>query len=236
MRILSKGSSTCRSLSPVMMQEASAATANSRSILSFGSRQAEIGGEGTVQSKACFSKYDRKLSRCSKEMKGSNLERTNTADNSEKVSGDITMRPRLMALSKALAGLSLPRINALTNVLVSNTKSLVIFTKQLFENFFCQSVVSGFLTKIGKGLFKFTLLGQADFLLHSHFGFFGELPLQSRRQLLPGRSHLAVDFQYDSFHNYRYYKVDMIQKTTTKIKKKFGSNTDELFFIPNKQI
>lgn len=83
MGIFLKGFKTNRSLSPVMMQAAPASTANSRNLLSLGSRQASMltvtGIKCVMSLKSCIT-----VNRFVKDKYLSNFGRTNTSETLQK--------------------------------------------------------------------------------------------------------------------------------------------------------
>ena len=125
MGILRNGWRIRRSLSPLIMHEAFAATANSRNLLSLGSRQSVIVSnvsENTARSLNSF-KADN-FSRGGIYL--SNFGRNKTSLNSLYVSRLAKTSPSLTAFSKAFLGLEYLNIKTLINVLVSITNKLFI--------------------------------------------------------------------------------------------------------------
>jgi len=169
MGMLRNGCSISRSLSPVIRQEAFAEMANSRNLLSLGSRHSLILSDMSLKTKSSFKSF-MIANRVSIETYLSNLERTSTSHNSLYVSEVAGILPNCLALSYASFVVECVNRKALIRVLVSITKNL-FFIQQLLENFFTKSVLCSFLTGFFQQRFKivffhflqniFYLLGKA---------------------------------------------------------------------------
>ncbi len=119
-----KGWSVNKSLSPVIIQEAQAATASSRNLLSLGSRQVKIGKGSTDMKSACFTMCCNCfiLSLLGKYLL--NLPRESTSSASACVFSEKQMLPCSRATPKARAGILNGLSTALTSVLVSTTNRI----------------------------------------------------------------------------------------------------------------
>ena len=138
------GCRTRRSLSPVMIQVAFAEMANSRNLLSLGSRQiymdSDISKKINISSKSF--KTDNLLSN---ETYLSNFGRSSTSRNSLKVSRLAAIFPVSITLSNVILIPEFLNRTALIRRFVSTTKML-FFIQQLLQNFFGKSIFSSFIT------------------------------------------------------------------------------------------
>lgn len=132
MRISRKGSSSSSALSPVTMQDAPEATASSRNISSFGSRQARITSL-IFTNKALDIIFSINIVRISIGIYLLNLGRLKTSVYSEATAELITIRPFVLAFCKARAGMPCSLIRALKRILVSNTQCLVVMFQQFVQ-------------------------------------------------------------------------------------------------------
>src|SRR5471030_2625189 len=123
MGILLNGWSISRSRSPVIIHEAPAVTANSRNLLSFGSRQAVICSLGSMAREFEII-FSIKANLISKETYFSNFDRENTLKYSDAISVDTSNEPLLTAFFKDTPGTESSFNKALSNVLVSKTQKL----------------------------------------------------------------------------------------------------------------
>lgn len=164
-----KGWSSSRSLSPVMMHKALQNTANSRNLLSFGSRHSVMLSEG--EKKEAFSfilSIVRDFSLLLIKYR-SNFFLCRTSVNSWKVVSEKASLPVIRARSNAWA--VVPFINdALTRQFVSKTNNGLFFIIQnILENFFSKSSFLHFITKIIQESEKFLAVRAAGSFRHKLF-------------------------------------------------------------------
>ena len=139
MEIPRNGFKTSKSLSPVMMRLDLAVTANSRNLLSFGSRHSvmEIVILNGLLLVSSFSNiYSRSLS-FRKYL--SNFLRKIMAMSSFDVSLEIHNTPISKAFSKAFRGIEFFKSVALISELVSNTNRLLVIIQNILKNVFRDS-------------------------------------------------------------------------------------------------
>lgn len=198
-----------KSLSPVIMQEAFDATANSRNLLSLVSRQSVIFSE-TVNSIRISLKSFISFNLFSKETYLSNLERTKTSESSSNVSILLEIFPNFFALLYASVGVEYSNRKALRRLLVSITKCL-FFIQQVLKNFFCEAIFSGFRSDVIKQTLEIRFFqffrNSIDLFPETLF----QLLFNSWRNFSPLFCCRIIHFNYDSFHSNSFYCFSNLQ-------------------------
>src|SRR6185312_15630150 len=197
-------------LSPVIIQEALAETANSRNLSSLGSRQSVI--VSNISEKIAITLYSSMmLNLVSREMYLSNLSLTNTSQNSSYVSMLADNCPIRLAFSYASVGFECSERNALTSVFVSITKRL-FFIQQLLKDFFCKSIFSSFLSCFFQEFFKLRFFITLRNNFYLFFKTFLKPVFNCRRSFPPFFSGSIVHFNYYAFHNFSFLLFSNLHK------------------------
>jgi hypothetical protein len=209
MRMPRNGCRTRRSLSPVMMQAAFAEIANSRNLLSFGSRQSVILSD-ISQKRASRLKSLKILNLVSLEIYLSNLERRNTSKNSLYVAILADIFPAWFAFLSAFRGSESLKREELISVFVSITKMLFLI-QQLLKDFFCKSIPRCLITCFIEKGFK---MGHFNFL-RNYFDqvlkVFSQPAFYFRRNIVPFFSGSIIHFNYDPFHAFLFLFFPKLQ-------------------------
>lgn len=196
------GCSTSKSLSPVIMEDASAVTASSRNLLSFGSQQAAMLCVG--EKKTAFNEIRCTALHHSSLFKKylSNFFLNNTSTTSSIVAFEKASFPDTTALSIALAVVVPPMREALTKLFVSNTKSLFIF-QDFLKNFFCKPAFFHCIAKLIQ-ILKKVFFGISKFFCQCNIHLLRNSvsPFLRRQPPFFGRS--IVHFNYYTFHNFSF--------------------------------
>lgn len=201
MGILRNGFSIRRSLSPVIMQEAFAETANSRNLLSLGSRQAKMVSEGEKYL-IPFSISLSNLSLSASEIKYlSNFLRKITSSNSFRVSSEKAIYPVKIAFLTAFLFTESINKEALIKVFVSNTKYLIIVFQNIIKRFFCKTSLFHFFTNFIKISKEISFPGIIQNLANTLRNLFGNFFLEFGGCKAPFFSSGFVHFNYNSFHS-----------------------------------
>src|SRR5690242_5500842 len=193
-----KGCNSNKSLSPVMMQDAFAATANSRNLLSFGSRQAFTLSDTSMNIAFCV-RSSKMAYLVSREIYLSNLFLTKTSQNSLYVSMLDTNFPVAMALLYARVGFDCNKRKALTRVFVSRTKKLFLI-QQLFKNIFSKSIFCSFSPGIIQKFLKLSFFISFSYNFYLLFKKFFEFVFNLRGRFTPFFCCSIIHFNYNSFH------------------------------------
>src|SRR5665213_1999024 len=145
------GFNISRSLSPVIIQDALAETANSRNLLSLGSRLAVTNIPSSIKAPLAWNSLITDI-RLSSGKYFSNFDRINVFANSSNVAEEYKRTPLSTALSYAFLLFDLLRRCALMSALVSNTNVLIISVQQVVKDIFRKPV---FLRLIANCIKKF---------------------------------------------------------------------------------
>src|SRR6185312_11721949 len=209
MGILRNGFRIRRSLSPVMMQEAFAATASSRNLSSLGSRQAVILSDISMNN-AILLNSNKISNLVCLEMYSSNFGQINTLKNSSYVEELANTFLVSLAFLSAFRGIEFLKREELISVFVSITNRLFLI-QQFFKNFFCKAIPFCLITclvekrfKIGNFYFIRNPFKQLLNFLFQSFSYF-------RRSYLPFFSGLLIYFKHYPFHNFSFLFFSKIQ-------------------------
>ncbi len=144
-----------RSLSPVMIQEVFAVTANSRNLLSLGSRQSVM-IKSSLKSFELASNLPINVQRSSSSGKYlSNFLRNNTSINSLDVLSEVAKISETIALFKAFLLEEYGRRAELINTFVSKIKKSLLILQYVIQKFFCETSFLHSFTNFVKIFFKF---------------------------------------------------------------------------------
>lgn len=203
MGIPRKGCNSNKSLSPVMMQDAFAATANSRNLLSLGSRQTFTLSD-TSMNKAFCVKSSMMANLVSREIYLSNLFLTKTSQNSLYVSMFDTNFFVAFALLYARVGFDCNKRKALTRVFVSRTKKLFLI-QQLFKNFFSKSIFCSFSSGFIQKFLKLSFFISLSYNFYLLFKKFFEFVFNLRGRFRPLFCGSIIHFNYNLFQKDQFY-------------------------------
>lgn len=218
MGILLNGWSTSRSSSPVMMQEAFAATAtSSRNLSSFGSRQAVMEMFGSTLKLA-----SNKLFKNTERSEGlgkylSNFSLPSTDSGSSMISSAINIRSSCMALKKAPPLTEFGSIAALMRLLVSNTNSLIILGQYFLKDFFGKSVLFGGPGYFSHGFYKFFLFPAQHFFSQTEIHNLRNVLFAFTRYRAPLFGCIRRDFNTNSFHSIYSFEYLKIKRSVIRI-------------------
>lgn len=206
-----KGWRSSKSLSPVIMQEALAETANSRNLLSLGSRQAAIDSEGSLKSDSFLRSF--KISNLLFLLRYlSNLGCKNTSQSSLYVSRLEKTFPLSIAMSIAFLGLRDLKRKALIRILVSNTKRLFLI-QQLLKNFFCEAIFGSFITRFIQEGLKLSYLDTLRQNIYLVLNVFLKLAFYFRRNGLPFPGYGILYINDYAFHKIQFKRnADILVK------------------------
>ena len=157
-----KGFNIRRSLSPVIMQDALADTANSRNLLSLGSRQSVITISTSINAAFARNSFMAESLLLSDKY-FSNFNRTKVSANSSKVVTEYITISVSKAILYACLLFESARIYALIRVLVSQIKSLAAVSQKIIEDFFRKSFSFRFSTKV---IQKFFMVAGSNIVNH----------------------------------------------------------------------
>lgn len=197
-------------LSPLIMQDAFAETANSRNLSTLGSRQTVTIYDISMKI-TCSSNCFKANNFSTQEMYLSNFERNKTSLNSLYVLKFEQTFLSLTTFSKAFPGMEDLNKKALSNVLVSTTNRS-FFIQQFLKNFFCKAILHCLITDFVKQGKEFTLFQATGKNYHLYLDVFFKLFFDFRRDILPDFSSGFIHFQYNSFHNDQFYCFLNLQK------------------------
>lgn len=206
------GCSTRRSLSPVIMQEAFAEMANSRNLLSVGSRQSVmvIPGVNTLELISILFIIDHRSLSFWKYL--SNFCLNNTSINSSIVWSDKAITPKSIALPKALRLVEFVIRAALIRLLVSKTKRSLIFSQYVLKNILCKASFLHRFTDFIKELLKFFFRINHQFFCHPKIYLLRYLISKFFRRRSPFFCGSIINFNNYSFHFINYKCNSNLQK------------------------
>src|SRR5690348_736546 len=199
-----------KSLSPVIIHEALDATANSRNLLSLGSRQSTMLSTG--EKKTAFRAIRCIALHFSSSFKKylSNFFLNKTSTSSSIVAFEKANFPNITARSIALESVVPPIREALTKLFVSNKKNSFIFQNSI-KNFFCKSTLFHCTAKLIQVLEKI-FFGISKFFCQCNIHLLRNSISAFLRQQPPFFSSLFIHFNYNPFHNFSFLFFSKIQK------------------------
>lgn len=211
MGILRNGCKTKRSSSPVMIQDAFAATASSRNLLSLGSRQAVMEISGIMVMLFLSMRSIMAIRSSSKRNYVSNFFRYKTSMNSVIVSLEDAIAPKPITLSKTLRLVELGVKAALIKTLVSKIKKSVILSQNLLKDFLCKATFFNGFAYFIKKFFKIIRRIFQEFLVQSNVH-----PLRNSLSFFGrGQSPFFCRF-FRNFNNNTVHNLNLVPIKNTK--------------------
>src|SRR6185312_9314088 len=205
------GFNSSKSVSPVIIQDALAETANSRNLLFFGSRQSVMDISILIKKAFALNSFIA-ANLCSSVKYFSNFDLAKTSINSSNVALEYTSIPVLNAVLYACLFLEPAKIYALIRELVSKTKVLVISFQQIFKDFFCQSFFLCFVAQRIKKTHVFTCSSVINHFFQCNGYRFIKKTFSFRTEFAECYRCRFIHFNHNPFHNFSFLFFSKIQK------------------------